>query len=116
LATWAYIHAGLDPRTEHTITASDDLMRELSEVRKRGCAVNREECIRGIGGIAVPLESDSGEFVGAVALAPMIDELTPGNIEKWIPQLRVVAHTLSRLLTPCAVECLALWMFLERIS
>jgi len=78
--------------------------------------VNREECIRGIGGIAVPLESDSGEFVGAVALAPMIDELTPGNIEKWIPQLRVVAHTLSRLLTPCAVECLALWMFLERIS
>ena len=77
-------------------------MSELLQVRKQGYAVNREECIPGIGGIAVPVESDSGEFIGSVALAPMIDELTPWNIERWLAQLRVVAETLSSVLTPDA--------------
>jgi len=98
----AYIDAGLDANTEHTITTREALMSELLQVRKQGYAVNREECIAGIGGIAVPVESDSGEFIGAVALAPMIDELTAGNIERWLPQLRVVAETLSSVLTPDA--------------
>ena len=98
----AYIDAGLDAKTEHTIAMPEALMSELLQVRKQGYAVNREECIPGIGGIAVPVESDSGESIGAVALAPMIDELTPGSIERWLPQLRVVAKTLSSILTPDA--------------
>ena len=60
--------------------------------------MNKEECDPGIGGVAVPIRSDSGEFLGAVTLVPMIDELTPGNIEGWLPQLRVVAETLSSVL------------------
>ncbi|MCJ7749725.1 MAG: hypothetical protein MUQ65_01315, partial [Armatimonadetes bacterium] len=103
----AYIKAGLDAKTEHTISTPEALISELLQVRRQGYAVNREECIRGMGGIAVPIESDSGQFVGAVALAPMIDELTPGNIERWLPQLRLVAETLSSVLTPEARTQLA---------
>ena len=98
----AYIEAGLDAKTEHTIATPEALISELLQVRTQGYAVNREECIPGIGGIAVPVESDSGEFIGAVALVPMIDELTPSNIERWLSQLRVVAETLSSVLTPDA--------------
>jgi DNA-binding IclR family transcriptional regulator len=98
----AYIDAGLDAKTEHTITTREALMSELLQVRKQGYAVNREESIPGIGGIAVPVKSDSGEFIGAVSLVPMVDELTPGNIERWLPQLRVVAETLGSILTPNA--------------
>jgi len=95
----AYIDAGLDAKTEHTIATREALMSELLQVREQGYAVNRQECIPGMGGIAVPVESDSGEFIGAVALAPMIDGLTPSNVERWLPQLRVVAETLSSVLT-----------------
>ncbi|MDH4180253.1 MAG: helix-turn-helix domain-containing protein [Armatimonadota bacterium] len=97
-----YIRSGLNAQTEHTISTPQALMSELCAVRERGHAVNREECIPGIGGLAVSVRSDSGEFLGAVALVPMIDELTPGNIERWLPQLRVVADTLSSVLTPDA--------------
>ena len=97
--TSAYIEAGLDVNTEHTISTPEALTSELLRVRRQGYAVSREECIPGIGGIAVPLKSDTGQFIGAVALAPMIDELTPSNIERWLPQLRVVAETLGSVLT-----------------
>ena len=98
--TSAYIGAGLEANTNRTITTPEALMRELQQVRKRGYAVNREECIPGIGGIAVPVESDSGEFVGAVALVPMIDDLTAENMKVWLSQLRVVADALGKVLTP----------------
>jgi IclR family acetate operon transcriptional repressor len=98
----AYIEAGLDANTQHTIATPEALISELLQVRKQGYALNKEECIPGIGGVAVPVESDLGEFIGAVALAPMMDELTPGNIQRWLPQLRVVAETLSSVLTPDA--------------
>ncbi len=96
----AYLHAGLRAQTEQTIAIPATLERELSAVRDQGYALSREECVRGIGGIAVPIARDSGELLAAVALAPVIREFTPDNIDRWLPQLRVVADTLSHVLAP----------------
>lgn len=53
--------------TEKTISSLGDLLKELKEVRKRGYALDNEECMTGLACIAVPLFS-FGAPVAAVSL------------------------------------------------
>jgi DNA-binding IclR family transcriptional regulator len=95
-----YIVAGLEVRTEHTITTVGRLQQELAAVREQGYAVTREESTPGICGLAVPIHNAAGEMLCAVSLAPVVSSFTEDNIQRWLPQLRVAAQALSRVLTP----------------
>ena len=98
-AVSAYIRAGLGKETEHTITAEEQLLRELNRIRKCGYAISKQESVLGSGGVAVPVIGSGGQTIAAVTLAPTIYELTAANVKRWVPQLRVAAETFSRVLT-----------------
>jgi len=56
--------------TANTITSWDALEREIEEVRKRGCAFDREENSVGISAVSVALRSPSGELAAISVPAP----------------------------------------------
>lgn len=59
---------GLPAYTENTITTRDELMEELSNVRERGYAFDREERIDGIRCVAAPIQNNDDTF-GAVSVS-----------------------------------------------
>lgn len=59
---------GLPACTENTITAREDLFDELSDIRDRGYAFDREEKIKGIRCVAAPIQNNNKIF-GAVSIS-----------------------------------------------
>jgi IclR family pca regulon transcriptional regulator len=59
----------LAPRGPNTLTAKDELLKELARVRTAGLAVNNEELAYGLRSIAAPVRRQSGEVVAAINLA-----------------------------------------------
>jgi len=59
---------GLPPKTENTITDPDELFAELDSIREVGHAVDREERIRGLVCVAVPIRGD-GDVQGAISVS-----------------------------------------------
>lgn len=56
-------------RGPNTLTAREELLRELERVRASDLAVNNEELAYGLRSIAAPVRSKSGEVVAAINLA-----------------------------------------------
>jgi IclR family pca regulon transcriptional regulator len=56
-------------RGPNTLTARDELLRELEHVRRAGLAVNNEELAYGLRSIAAPVHEQSGDVVAAINLA-----------------------------------------------
>ncbi|GAB3722039.1 IclR family transcriptional regulator [Nocardiopsis nanhaiensis] len=59
---------GTPPRTHRTITSPRLLRQELAHIREHGVSFDREECFRGVFGIAVPLRDPEGKAVAAASL------------------------------------------------
>lgn len=59
---------GLEPYTDETIIDPDALSAELDRVRERGYAVNEEEYMNGLCGVAVPVYTPDDELLGALGL------------------------------------------------
>ena len=60
---------GLPRTTDQTVTTPEALFDELKQIRGRGFAVNQEESIEGIHGVAVPILDNDGSVLGAISLA-----------------------------------------------
>ncbi|WP_408959685.1 IclR family transcriptional regulator [Natrinema sp. 74] len=58
---------GLEAVSPNTITDSDALFDELETIRDRGYAVNDQEHMDGLRGVAVPVYTPDDEFLGALA-------------------------------------------------
>ncbi len=56
--------------TEHTITDRDDLLAELSAIRRRGYAVDKEEYAEGVSCVAAPLITDGVAVLAYTVSAP----------------------------------------------
>lgn len=61
--------AGLEPRTEQTITTLDALREELAGVRARGYAVDEQENEANIRCLAAPIRAADGRVTGAVSIS-----------------------------------------------
>nr|WP_265112513.1 IclR family transcriptional regulator [Halosolutus halophilus] len=59
---------GLERHTSHTITDADALTDELDRIRERGYAVNDEEYMDGLCGVAVPVYTPDDDLLGALGL------------------------------------------------
>jgi DNA-binding IclR family transcriptional regulator len=60
---------GLPKTSPKTITDREELFDELETVREQAFAVNQEESLEGIHGIAVPILDADGSVLGAISLA-----------------------------------------------
>ncbi|MGE2731059.1 IclR family transcriptional regulator [Mycolicibacterium vaccae] len=86
-------------RTKQSITTSDQLRNELSAVRTRGVAFDREECAPGYGCVAAPIRG-TGHAVAALSVCG--------------PSQRVAFD--QRLVTPVRMTAMAIWRSLEAES
>ncbi|HTZ24687.1 MAG TPA: IclR family transcriptional regulator C-terminal domain-containing protein, partial [Streptosporangiaceae bacterium] len=86
--------AGLKPRTKQTICDEATFRRALSEIRKTGFAVSREEMSPGIASIAAPI------FAGPRAIATVSVVTTPDrlNVTVLAPLTTTIARGISRAL------------------
>ncbi|WP_049926287.1 IclR family transcriptional regulator [Halopiger goleimassiliensis] len=59
---------GLERMTANTITDRDALLAELETIRERGYAINDEEHMDGLRGVAVPVYTPDDELLGALGV------------------------------------------------
>lgn len=81
---------GMPKLTPYTITAIDDMMRELDIIRRNGYAVNHEEREEGVGCLAAPLKALSGRVIGAMSISSPIHRInqdTSGSLAKTLTDI-----------------------------
>jgi len=88
----------LERVTGRTTTDVSALAKELTLVRKRGYAVDRDEFVAGAAGLAVPILDQAGNMVAALTLVAPAGEVTRAGINGWVPVLRRASLRLSEAL------------------
>lgn len=85
---------GLPARTQHTITSEAALRRAVSEIRRTGFAVSREEMSLGAASVAAPI------FAGRTAIATASVVTTPDLLDVRVlaPLVTTVARAITRAL------------------
>jgi len=89
----------LDRFTQHTITSSRVLARELVEVRRQGWAAEVEEQTVNEAAVAAPIRGAINRVVGAISLGGAVDQVCDSRgapRPHLIEQLLDAAHSLSR--------------------
>jgi DNA-binding IclR family transcriptional regulator len=66
---------GLPQVSTHTITDAKKLWKEIRQVREKGYAESVEETDEGAAGVGVPILTETGELIGAIAIAGPIDRM-----------------------------------------
>lgn len=86
---------GLDAKTEQTITDQETLEAELADIRESGVAYDREEGVRGLKCVAVPILS-GGDIKGAVSVSGPTSRMDDQRIEEeLVPQLRDAVNVIE---------------------
>ncbi|WP_435185373.1 IclR family transcriptional regulator [Halobellus sp. EA9] len=86
---------GLPAKTEHTITDREELFEALSEIRQREYAYDRQERIKGLNCVAVPILCD-GEIAGSLSVSGPVSRMGEDRIESEIlPELRRAANIIE---------------------
>lgn len=76
---------GLEPITSNTITEPDALFDELERIRDRGYAVNNQEHMDGLRGVAVPVYTPDDEFLGSLAVFGPTSRFTDDDVHDDLP-------------------------------
>lgn len=79
--------------TAHTHTA-ETLVAELGEIRKAGCAFDREEHEVGIRCVAAPIWSENLSFIGGISVTGPAYRLTMERLELWAASVREAAESI----------------------
>ncbi|WP_306055901.1 IclR family transcriptional regulator [Natronococcus wangiae] len=79
---------GLERHTDNTITEPGALYEELERIRDRGYAVNDEEYMDGLCGVAVPVHTPDDELLGALGLFGPASRFTEDVHEEFVNRLR----------------------------
>ncbi|MXN66523.1 helix-turn-helix domain-containing protein [Stappia sp. GBMRC 2046] len=82
--------------TDTTITAREDFMAELAEIRSRGFAVDNEERTEGMRCIAAPVFNAYGEAVAGVSLSGPSVRVRPGRDLEFGALIRRAADEITR--------------------
>ena len=86
---------GLPALTERTITDRAELFDALEEIRQRECAYDREERIKGLNCVAVPILYDD-DIAGALSVSGPVSRMGQERIEDEIlPELRRAANIIE---------------------
>lgn len=88
---------GLPRRTDHTITAREELREALSAVRERGVAFDMEERLEGLKCAAVPIRGNTGRVLGAISISGPQTRISDSHLEEDIPSLLKQAANIIEL-------------------
>jgi DNA-binding IclR family transcriptional regulator len=91
------IARGLRRYTSRTLTDPDAFRTELAEVRSQGHAVDREEFLRGISSLAVPIFARDRKTMAAIAVVAPADRLVGQYMKKVLRVLEGTAERIARL-------------------
>jgi DNA-binding IclR family transcriptional regulator len=93
---------GLPKMTPNTITGREELFLELADIRDREIAVDRDEAIEGLHGIAVPVKNrESGVVLGSISLyGPASGKVGVTNQENLRQELTRTKNTIELNLIP----------------
>jgi DNA-binding IclR family transcriptional regulator len=87
----------LKASTSHTITRLAELEAELARVRTAGFALNDQERMEAIVGVAVPVLGPGGDVLAAVGMHGPLPRLTIKACERHVPRLRQAAERIARV-------------------
>lgn len=82
--------------TEATIGDDASLRTELDETRERGYAIEKEEHVRGIVGVAVPILAPSGTLLGGLGIHAMDRRTDLDTLRNRLPDMQETAGTIAR--------------------
>lgn len=88
--------ASLTQLTEHTITAPQQLRREIAKVREDGYATTSQEAGAQNYGVAVPVISLNGHCLAALGVVTLE---RPASVGAVVPVLRIAARSIARRLS-----------------
>ena len=72
---------GLTKLTSRTIRSKQELVTELGKVRRRGYAIDDEECEEGVRCVAAPLRDYSGGVVAAISASGPVARMSKQRVE-----------------------------------
>ena len=84
--------------TPNSITDPRDLVRHLEEVRRAGIAVDREELVRGLRCVAVPVLDFTGYAVAAISISAAAVTLGEDRVTELRPLLEEATAEISKAL------------------
>ena len=77
----------LPKETSNTLTDTDELLNELSQIRENGVAYDDEERIKGMRGVAVPIHiEDKKEILGTIGVTGPVSRLPEERFREDIPE------------------------------
>ncbi|WP_243374829.1 IclR family transcriptional regulator [Geotalea sp. SG265] len=85
----------LSPYTEKSLTDRARFLSRLAEIRRLGYALELEEAINGVWGVAAPVRNAAGEAVAAVGAALPMAELNDERITETIARVTACAGAIS---------------------
>ena len=66
--------------TPHTITSLSNLRKELEQIREQGYALDQEEAVEGLRGVAGPVFDHTGRVIAAFSVAGPVTRMTPARL------------------------------------
>jgi DNA-binding IclR family transcriptional regulator len=85
----------MEQKTVNTIVSRQALLKEISQVRDQGFALNEEEWVAGLRAIAVPIFSRPGKVLAALSLSGPTARMTRSVIKSAQPRLMECAGRIS---------------------
>ncbi len=89
----------LKKKTNYTITEKQALLDELASIREHGYAIDNQEYLIGLKGMAAPIYDSTGTVVAALSVAGVEIRLDPEKTQMIIDQLvnyaRKISYTLG---------------------
>lgn len=89
---------GLQILTPNTINTHDELLSEISKIRRQGYALDNEECELGARCIAAGIKDYTGKIVAGISVSGPISRMTAEKIGIITPIIMDSADSISRLL------------------
>ena len=84
------------PFTEHTIVTPEEFKQRLSEIRKRGYDISKEEVNYGVVAIAVPIKRKNERAIASLGLAMPSVRHDTANMTAMVKKLQETAETISK--------------------
>lgn len=78
---------GLPAATENTITDEDVFFDELADVRERGFSFNKQESVKGLRAVGVPVTGPGGDVLGALSVSGPTHRMQGSWFEEELPNL-----------------------------
>src|SRR6056297_1117206 len=89
----------LEARTPNTLTDTDELMEEIASVRGQGYSLDREEFMRDMIALAVPIRDVNDRLMATLAFHAPTQRFDIARALEYLPSMRAAAADLSGLVS-----------------